>query len=102
MDKVQVLDMCAYIEISTYRNLVMSSLYGDEVYKTPTQISKESNIKVNHISKVLYDLKKQNLIQCINEERRKGRLYCLTNEGRQVCDHMVTKNGVVYKGVLNE
>ena len=102
MNKVEVLDMCAYVEVSTYRNRVMSSLYGDEVYKTPIQIAKESNIRPNHISKVLHELKKCSLVQCINEERRKGRLYCLTEKGKQICDHMVLQNGVVYKGVLDE
>ena len=50
-------------------------------WKTPTKISEESGIRSNHVSKVLNELKSKNLIVCINEEARKGRLYKLTEEG---------------------
>ena len=98
MDKIEILDMCAYIGASKYRSGVMGSLYGEEVYKTPIQISNECNIRSNHISKTLGDLKKKKLIKCINEERRKGRLYCLTEQGKQVCGHMILETGTIYQG----
>ena len=55
----------------------------DEVL-IPTVISERSNIKTNHISKILGELKDKELIEIINPEVRKGRLYRLTDEGKGV------------------
>lgn len=50
----------------------------------PTQIAKNSGIRTNHISKVLSELKAHELVECINPEVRKGRLYRLTDKGEEV------------------
>ena len=63
----------------TYRERALKAI-GNET-KIPTEIAKDSGIRTNHISKVLKELKTKNLVECINEEARKGRLYRLTNEG---------------------
>ena len=60
----------------------MKSLDGD--VKIPSQIAKDSDIRVNHISKVLSELKAHELIECINPEVRKGRLYRQTDKGEIV------------------
>ncbi len=57
----------------------MKSLDGD--VKIPTAIAKDSKIRPNHISKVLSELKAHELVECINPEVRKGRLYRLTDKG---------------------
>lgn len=61
---------------------VMKSLEGDVKY--PTDIAKDSEIRPNHISKVLSELKTHELVECINPEVRKGRLYRLTDKGEEV------------------
>lgn len=94
MDKKQYLDQSAYVAASTYRSRVLQSLYGHgdtEVYKTPTQISRETGIRTNHISNVLVDLKKHQYIECVNEHRRKNRLYCLTDYGKDICNFISDK-----------
>ena len=96
MNKMEKLDMYEYVRQSTYRNRTLSALYGNEVFKTPTEIAREQGIRVNHISKVLTDLKKNNLVECINESRKKGRLYCLTQNGHELCDFFMNKQGYVY------
>ena len=60
----------------------MKSLEGKT--KIPSQIAKDSGIIQNHISATLGQLKEHGLIECINPEVRKGRLYRLTNKGNQV------------------
>ena len=55
----------------------------DEVL-IPTVISERSDIKTNHISKILGELIDKELIEIINPEVRKGRLYRLTDEGKGV------------------
>lgn len=78
----EMLTEISYVQISKYRTKVMKSL-EDEV-KIPTQIAKDSSIRVNHISKVLAELKARELIECINPEARKGRLYRQTDKGEIV------------------
>ena len=70
------------MEISKYRSKVMKSLEDD--VKIPSQIAKDSEIRQNHISKVLSELKAHELVECINPEVRKGRLYRLTDKGNEL------------------
>ncbi|AMD16879.1 transcriptional regulator [Methanobrevibacter sp. YE315] len=69
----------SYVNISKYRTKVMKSLDGEVLI--PSQIAKNSGIRTNHISKVLGELKEHELVECINPEVRKGRLYRLTEKG---------------------
>ena len=75
----EMLKEISYVQISSYRTKVMKSLDGD--VKIPSIIAKDSGIKTNHISKVLSELKAHELVECINPEVRKGRLYRLTDKG---------------------
>ena len=72
----------SYVQISKYRTRTMKSLDGEVLI--PSQIAKNSGIRTNHISKVLSELKAHDLVECINPEVRKGRLYRLTDIGEDV------------------
>lgn len=78
----EMLTEISYVEISKYRKKVMKSLEGD--VKIPTAIANDSGIRTNHISKVLAELKAHELVECINPEGRKGRLYRLTDKGEEI------------------
>ena len=78
----EILTEISYVEISSYRKKVMKSLDGEVLI--PTQIAKNSEIRPNHISKVLTELKAHELVECINPEVRKGRLYRLTSKGDEI------------------
>lgn len=82
----EMLTEISYVQISTYRTKVMKSL--EEDVKIPTAIAKDSGIKTNHISKVLSELKEHELVECINPEVRKGRLYRLTDKGCNVIENI--------------
>ena len=60
----------------------------NEDNKTPTQIANDSNIRINHISKVLKELKQCGVVECINEQNRKNRTYKLTSLGEEIADHL--------------
>ena len=64
----------------------MKSLDGEVLI--PSQIAKNSEIRTNHISKVLSELKAHELVECINPEVRKGRLYRLTETGEDVVKNL--------------
>ena len=78
----EMLKEMSYVKISTYRTKVMKSL--DDEVKIPSQIAKDSDILQNHISAVLRQLKEHELVECINPEVRKGRLYRLTDKGEKI------------------
>lgn len=84
----EILTEISYVKISTYRNKVVNSLKGD--VKIPSVIAKDSGIRTNHISKVLGELKEHDLVECINPEARKGRLYRLTEKGEIVSENIET------------
>lgn len=85
----ELLKLTSYVQISKYREKTLKSI-GDDV-KIPTSIAKDSGIRTNHISKVLSELKSKDIVECINEEARKGRLYRLTDTGKGVLETIESK-----------
>ena len=75
-----------FVQRSNYRQNVLKALENDVLM--PTEIAKRSNIKTNHVSKVLAELKSKGLIEIINPEVRKGRLYRLTDVGEEIVDKL--------------
>lgn len=73
-----------YIEKSQYRSKVLKTLANNA--KMPSQISRDTGIIQNHISNTLRQLKDHDLVECINPEVRKGRLYRLTDAGEEIVD----------------
>ncbi len=55
----------------------------DDSFKMPSEIAEEMDLRINQISAILSDLKKENIVVCINEEEKTGRLYQLTPEGKE-------------------
>ena len=82
----EMLAEISYVQISTYRTKVMKSL--DDEVKMPSKIAKDSDILQNHISAVLKQLKDHELVECINPEVRKGRLYRQTDKGEIVSKNL--------------
>ena len=82
----EMLAEISYVQISTYRTKAMKAL-EDEV-KIPSVIAKDSGIRTNHISKVLSELKAHDLVECINPEVRKGRLYRHTEKGNEIVKNL--------------
>ena len=82
----EMLTEISYVKVSQYRTKVMKSLDGE--VKIPTAIANDSGIKTNHVSKVLAELKEHELVECINPEVRKGRLYRLTDKGEELVKNL--------------
>ena len=82
----EVLTEISYVKISTYRTRVMKSLEDD--VKIPSKIAEDADIRQNHISKVLAELKAHELVECINPEVKKGRLYRHTEKGNQIVKNL--------------
>ena len=71
-----------YVKRSQYRSKILKSLVDD--VKMPSQIARDTGIVQNHISNSLRQLKEHELVECINPEVRKGRLYRLTSKGDEL------------------
>jgi len=82
----EILSEISYVTISKNRTKVMKTLYG--TVKIPSKISKDTGILTNHVSSLLGKLKKHGLVECINPEARKGRLYRLTDKGEKVVENI--------------
>ena len=76
-----------YVNRLQYRLKVMKTLDGN--VKIPSEIANDAGIFQNHISNTLRQLKEHKLIECINPEVRKGRLYRLTDKGEKVTKNLI-------------
>lgn len=82
----ETLKKIAYVNISSYRNKTVKALQNE--VKTPTDISKDTGINRSHMSNVLRELKQSGIVECVNEEVRKGRIYRLTSTGEEIVEHL--------------
>ena len=82
MDK-QVIKGVSLIKNSDYRKKILTSL-NDVNYLTPSEIAEKTKIRLNHISNFLKDLKENGLVKCLNDAEKRGRLYQITNLGKEV------------------
>lgn len=76
-------DLVKFINRSSYRVNVLKDLSDGEV-KMPRELARNCNILPNHISNVLTLLRELELLECINPEYKKGRLYRITDNGKEI------------------
>ena len=76
----------SYVKRSKNRIAVVKSL--GTTLKIPSDIANEMNLRVNQISAILSDLKKEQICVCINEDQKVGRLYQLTPKGIEVYEFL--------------
>jgi predicted transcriptional regulator len=81
MDNITKWKQVSFIISSQYRRKVLEIL---ENPKMPSKISKELNIDKAHISKTLKELEKEKLIKCLTPNSMKGKLYAITNYGKDI------------------
>lgn len=75
--------------ISSKRRNDIVCVLGGEGCLTPTQIAKQTSIHTNHVSTLLRDLKEHHIVHCLNEEKRKGKLYGLTPLGSDLYPYLI-------------
>jgi len=75
-----------FVLASTYRTNVMLML-GSRM-ATPKQMAKVTNLRIGHVSNVLKSLVDRELIECVNAEAKRGRIYRLTPKGKRVFEMM--------------
>lgn len=79
-------DKLKYVNNSSYRVKVLKVI--GEGAKMPKQIADASGILPNHVSNVLKQLNQNDIVECVNPEFRKGRLYRLSDDGLEVLKNL--------------
>ncbi len=82
----KILEKVAFVLASQHRTNIMLFLKDD--MHTPKQIGEAINVRTNHISNLLSQLRKKNLVYCATPNIRKGKLYTLTDDGKIVLDYL--------------
>lgn len=75
----EIIKLASFIKSSKNRQKVVFSLY--ENVKIPSEIAEEHKLRLNYISMILKELKEKHIVECLNENSKRGRLYRLTKEG---------------------
>ena len=75
-----MINAISLIKSSEYRSKVLKAI--GNIIMTPSEIAKKVGLRLNHVSMVLTELKENNLVKCLNEGTKKGRLYQLTDTGK--------------------
>ncbi len=82
MDK-EMIKGISLLKNSEYRKKILKCL-TEVNYRTPSEISEQTEIRLNHVSNFLKNLKDNQLIICLNNEEKRGRLYKITELGKRV------------------
>ena len=88
MEDPNIIRKISFIKRSKNRLKLISII--DDSFKTPTDIATVMDLRVNQISAILSDLKKENIVVCINKKEKTGRLYQLTPEGKEAYNMIKT------------
>ena len=84
-------DEIGYIISSKYRVTVLQEL--SEGPATPSRIATDSNISIAHVSRALQELRDRELVELlVPEDRRKGRIYGITENGNAVWGEIQAEN----------
>jgi len=71
-----------YTIASNYRIKVVVAL--NEKPKTPSEIAEETGLYLSHVSSTVSDLVKKGLIKCLTPSLRRGKVFDLTEAGKEI------------------
>ena len=80
-----------FVISSNYRVTVLRRL--NEGPATPSQIANDEDIAITHVSRALRELGERDLVELlVPENRRKGRVYGITEKGERIWKEMQSQN----------
>lgn len=59
-----------------------------DIERTPSQIAKITKTNNSHVSRALAELQRKRIVKCLTPKNLVGRVYALTNEGKQFRRHL--------------
>ncbi|MFD1589418.1 ArsR family transcriptional regulator [Halorientalis brevis] len=86
-------DDISFVISSQYRVAVLRRLADGPA--TPSRIANDSDLGIAHISRALQGLQDRGLVELlVSEERRKGRVYGISDRGSEVWSRIVSEEMV--------
>ena len=86
MNDDELYEILGYVLASEYRVNTIKSI-GTSL-KIPSNIAADIDLRTNHVSNILKDLKKKNIVVCLNEQAKKGRIYKNTDLGLEILKYL--------------
>ena len=84
-------DDVSYVISSRYRIATLRRLADGPA--TPSRIADDTGLSVAHVSRALQELRDHDLVELlVSEDRKKGRVYGITDRGNQVWETIETEN----------
>lgn len=84
-------DEISYVISSTYRVDVLDRLAASPA--TPSKIAEDTDCPIAHVSRALRGLRERDLVDLlVSEDRQKGRVYGITDRGREIWDTIEAQN----------
>jgi DNA-binding MarR family transcriptional regulator len=85
-------DDASFVISSTYREATLTRLAASPA--TPSQIAADRDINITHVSRAVGELRERALVKLlVPEERRKGRIYGITDRGSDIST-LVEEQGI--------
>ena len=75
----------SYVIRGKYRKSILLALNFERI---PSQIAKITKINISHVSRALSELRKRDIVECVNPEENFGRIYRLTKKGNELRNHI--------------
>jgi DNA-binding MarR family transcriptional regulator len=83
-------DAVSFVISSKYRVAAMRRLVQSPA--TPVRIANDADLGIAHVSRALQELRERDLVELlVSEERRKGRVYGITDDGARVWEQIETE-----------
>jgi len=84
-------DEIGYVISSQYRVKVLKHLADGPA--TPSKMASDTELSIAHISRALGELQDHSLVTLlVSEERKKGRVYGITDEGEEIWEEIEVRN----------
>lgn len=85
--------MVSFVMASEMRFKILVSL--NNKVQTPTDLKKEFDVPISRVSAVLKELTDEKLVENLTPDRRKSKMYSITEDGQKVLDeiHRLTESG---------
>lgn len=81
----------SFVISSSHRRAVLKRLATGPA--TPSQIADDTDISISHVSRALSSLREESLVELlVSEDRRKGRVYGITEHGSDVWSTIEAEN----------
>jgi len=78
-------DLVGFVKRSKNRIKAMELLTNPLM---PSEVGKKMQISLTHASKIVRELYKKSLVNCLNENLKVGRIYQLTKQGQKVLEEV--------------